>query len=71
MQVNITKPRHTTKLTSWVQEKKQQITIGARQTCLQTATTETFNKDNQLNIKSTESNTVTILVQYIVKTISK
>lgn len=61
------KPTRTTKVPSKVQEKKQQITLGAGHACLQQDTTGTFNKDNQLNIKSTESNTVTIVVLYKVK----
>lgn len=68
---NKTKPTHTTKVTSWVQEKKQQITLGAGHACLQQDTTGTFNRDNQLNIKITESNTVTVVVLYKVKTISE
>lgn len=72
MQVKTTKQNPLTPQKSLLgfKNKKQQTTLGAGHACLQQAMTGTFNKDNQLNIKSTENNTVTTVVLYKVKTIS-
>lgn len=59
MQVKTTKQNPSTPQNSLLgfKNKKQQVTLGAGHACLQRATTGTFNKDNELNIKSTENNT--------------
>lgn len=63
MQVtNKTKNPHTTKITSRVEEKKEQIALRARHVLVYSETTWIFNEGNWLNIRSAKSNTITQLL---------